>query len=720
MTDPRNDITTQDETELGTSVHDALDAIEPSPEARERMLAALKEKAAEAQAEAADGAAAVGATDEAAAADGTDGADGVVAADESDAADKAAAGETSEAAPVSASAEAGSTPANVIPAPAPRKRMSRGLRIGLPIAACAVVAAICVVGISANNAFDANRAATEPAPTVETTDAADGANAATPDEVGKNASALGDSDMATEAEEAMGYMPPPAPEPDWNTEEYDSIDETGFVSTATKPLSTVSADVDTASYCNLRRMINSGFAAVPTGSVRIEEMLNYFTYDYATPTGNDDFATTVQIVPCPWNNDTQLMVLGFATATEPVATDKGSNLVFLIDVSGSMEGDDRLGLLQDSFAVLTDQLEENDVISIVTYSGQEKVVLDGASGADARDIQRAIDKLDASGSTNGEAGLKMAYELAEKHFIEGGVNRIVMASDGDLNVGMSSESDLHDFVDSKRESGIYLSVLGFGEGNYKDNKMETLADHGNGNYHYIDCIDEAEKVLGQDLMANLIPFADDVKVQVEFNPAQVKAYRLIGYENRALADEDFLDDTVDAGDVGPNTQFTVAYEVALADSALQVDVPELKYGDSGAGSAAAQLERYTSQDAYADELCTANLRYRAFADDAVHQTEAIVHRSDITDTLNDNVKFAAAVIEFAMAMRGSEYAGTSSMDTALELLDGMDLNDERAGFRDLVKKAQRNQVRASDTVDDWGNDWSDAYGVEDIDGNDLA
>ena len=692
MTEPRNDTNTQDEAAFEASIHDAYDAIEPSPEARTRTLAALQEKAIAVQA---------AATEEAA----------------TEAAEAAA----TEATPAVANAadtvepdEKSNLPANVIPAPAPRKRMSRGMRIGLPIAACAVVAAICVVGISANNAFEAERATNEPA-IVEPATTEQSKNEAVPEAEGYAAT----DSYAVEADE-MGLAYMPYEEPDWNTEEYDSIEETGFVSVATKPLSTVSADVDTASYCNLRRMINARYDAVPTGSVRIEEMLNYFTYDYATPTGDEDFAATAQIAPCPWNPDTQLLVLGFATAPESAATDKGSNLVFLIDVSGSMDGDDRLGLLQDSFAVLTDQLDENDVISIVTYSGEEKVVLDGASGADARDIQRAIDKLDANGSTNGEAGLRMAYELAEKHFIEGGVNRIIMASDGDLNVGMTSESDLHDFVDQKRESGIYLSVLGFGEGNYKDNKMETLADHGNGNYHYIDCIAEAEKVFGEDLMANLVPFADDVKVQVEFNPAQVKAYRLIGYENRALADEDFLDDTVDAGDVGPNTQFTVAYEIALADSALDVAVPELKYGDNGAGSAADQLERYTDQNAYADELLTASLRYRAFADDAVHQTEAIVHRSDITDNPNDDMAFAAAVIEFAMNLRGSEYAGTSSMDTVLALLDSMELTGERKDFRDLVEKAQYNQVHASDTVDDWGNDWSEYSDVVEIDGNDLA
>ena len=667
------------------SVHDAYEEIAPSDEARARMLAALQQKAAEAQA--------------------------MTEVPEAEA--TAASGNEPAATPDHASeVDAEKTPIIPMPSPAhepaPRKRMSRGMRIGLPIAACAVVAAICVVGISANNAFDA---ATDNAAPVaqQTADVPAPAPAAKTDtEAVEDIAMEADSYMA-----AGGMSYSSAYEPsDFNTEEYGSIEETGFVSTKTNPLSTVSADVDTASYCNLRRMIDAGYNAVPTGSVRIEEMLNYFDYDYATPTGSDDFAATVQIAPCPWNADTQLMVLGFATAPESGAADKGSNLVFLIDVSGSMDGKDRLGLLQDSFAVLTDQLDANDTISIVTYSGQEEVVLDGASGDDARAIQRAIDKLEADGSTNGEAGLKMAYELAEKHFIEGGVNRIVMASDGDLNVGMTSESDLHDFVDAKRESGIYLSVLGFGEGNYKDNKMETLADHGNGNYHYIDCIDEAEKVFGQDLMANLVPFADDVKVQIEFNPAQVKAYRLIGYENRALADEDFLDDTVDAGDVGPNTQFTVAYEVALADSALDVDVPELKYGDNGGSdSAAAQLEHYADADSYADELLTCSLRYRAVANNADHQTETIVHRSDITEAPSDDWTFAASVIELGMALRGSEYAGSSSIDSAIGLISGMDLDREREGFLMLAKRALRNQVRASDTVDEWGNDWGEPEDV---------
>ncbi len=370
---------------------------------------------------------------------------------------------------------------------------------------------------------------------------------------------VGDVYMDTMAAESESYMPVPAPE-SYNTEEYSDIDEVGFISTKSRPLSTISADVDTASYANLRRMLRDGWktlataevgtsddkksgedeypveyydydydytGVIPAGSVRIEEMLNYFDYDYATPEGEDLFRINARLGKCPWNPDTELLVLGYATGKEDESfAQKGSNLVFLIDVSGSMDEADKLPLLQSSFGELVGTLGENDRVSIVTYSGEEEVVLEGAKGKDQQTIMRAVRGLKAEGSTNGEAGLRMAYEIAEKNRIEGGINRIVMASDGDLNVGMTSESDLHDFVDKQREKGIYLSVLGFGAGNYKDNKMETLADHGNGSYHYIDCEAEAKRVFGERITANLVPFADDVKMQVEFNPAQVKAYRL--------------------------------------------------------------------------------------------------------------------------------------------------------------------------------------------------
>ena len=464
----------------------------------------------------------------------------------------------------------------------------------------------------------------------------------------------------------------------YNTEEYSALDEPGFVSAASRPLSTVSADVDTASYCNLRRMLTDGWWTdeIPAGAVRIEEMLNYFAYDYKTPSGDDLFEATVHVGDCPWNEQTKLVTIGFATAPEATSiAEAGSNLVFLIDVSGSMDSADKLGLLKDAFGELVKNLGENDRVSIVTYAGGEDVVLEGARGTESRKIMRALNRLRAEGSTNGEAGLEMAYEVAQRNYIEGGVNRIVMASDGDLNVGMSSESDLHDYVDQQRETGIYLSVLGFGSGNYKDNKMETLADHGNGSYHYIDCLEEAERVFGTNLRANLVPLADDVKVQVEFNPALVKGYRLIGYENRGVADEDFRNDEKDAGDVGPGAQFTVAYEVALADSEQEIAATDLKYGEGATG------------DASSTEWLTATMRYQPADGSEVREQAWTVSARDERRNPGDDWRFQAAVIELGMLLRESEYAGTADAEQIFELLDATELTPEREGFAELVELA---------------------------------
>ena len=552
---------------------------------------------------------------------------------------------------------------------------------------------------------------------------------------GSNAKTTGDAaeplgmvdGEAYEAAVPSGYAGNPVE--DYNTEEYDSVEEVGFVSTKARPLSTISADVDTASYANLRRMLKDGYhvavaaegdkdkdedkdkdkdedtveepkdqpeaveampedegyyghtydeRVIPTGAVRIEEMLNYFNYDYPAPEGAEPFAISARIGACPWNKDTDLLVLGYATGKEDEAmAKKGSNLVFLIDVSGSMDSPDKLDLLKDAFAELTKSLGENDRVSVVTYSGQEEVVLEGVKGTDRTEIMRAIRALKADGSTNGEAGLKMAYEIAEKNFIEGGVNRIVMASDGDLNVGMSSESDLHDFVDKQREKGVYLSVLGFGTGNYKDNKMETLADHGNGSYHYIDGVLEAKRVFGERLTANLVPFADDVKVQVEFNPSKVKGYRLIGYENRAMADEDFKDDTKDAAEVGPNSQFTVVYEIVRADSAFDVPTPELKY------------EQQSEQTTATDEWLTAKLRYKPVAENDVREQELVVGEANRSDDPGDDWRFVAAVSEFGMLLRDSEFKGTSTYESVRALVG--DTKDElRLDFCDLVDMAATN------------------------------
>ena len=470
---------------------------------------------------------------------------------------------------------------------------------------------------------------------------------------------VADGDACYE-EVANGLMVDEPYAPDFNTEEYAALKEQGFVSAATRPLSTVSADVDTASYANLRRMLRDGWTAeeIDTGAVRIEEMLNYFAYDYATPRGDDLFGVTVHVGDCPWNDQTKLVTLGFATAPEATAVaEKGSNLVFLVDVSGSMDSPDKLGLLKDAFGELVSHLGKNDRVSIVTYAGGEEVVLEGARGDQEGKIMRAIRRLRAEGSTNGEAGLQKAYEVARRNYIEGGVNRIVMASDGDLNVGMTSESDLHDYVDQQRETGVYLSVLGFGSGNYKDNKMETLADHGNGSYHYIDCVEEAERVLGERLTANLVPLADDVKVQVEFNPATVKGYRLIGYENRAMADEDFRNDKKDAGDVGPGAQFTVAYEVALVGSGQEIGQTELKYGQDDASAS------------QGDEWLPATVRYQPVDGTDVREQIQVVGAGDLRRNPGSDWHMQAAVIELGMLLRGSDYAGTADYDAIRELLE---------------------------------------------------
>lgn len=624
-----------------------------------------------------------------------------------------------------AAASKGSSPAT--------KRRTFPWKIAIPAAACLLLA----LGVGALVALDdpagpALNQTTAGAP-AENADMAE-APAALESSPADELAVTEDSYMAREYD---SY--PPVDPGVYNTEEYNAVDEPGFVSTATRPLSTFGADVDTASYANLRRLINegntiadvydewapadadgsgesgaydpyySGNEGIPKGAVRIEEMLNYFTYDYALPQGDELFGTTVSLGDCPWNPDTKLLVMGFATNPEVGNATAGRNLVFLIDTSGSMDEPNKIGLLQDAFAELTSQLNDNDRVSIVTYAGAEEVVLDGAQGSDARSIQRAIDRLRPNGSTNGEAGLKMAYEVAEHNFIEGGVNRIVMASDGDLNVGISSESDLHDFVEGKRDTGVYLSVLGFGAGNYKDNKMEALADAGNGNYHYIDCLEEAEKVFGSDLVANLVPLANDVKLQVEFNPAQMKGYRLIGYENRSMADEDFRDDTKDAGDVGPGHQLTVAYEVVPVESSMDIPEADLKYGDTagtaddgdggeGAGGGAGGSDTAGAANG-SDEWLTCTMRYQPVAkadgdgfvveaSDAREQS-VVVRASDLKADPGNDWRFAASVIEFGMVLRDSEFKGSATFDTIDDLLANADLQSaERKDFQRLVRKAE--------------------------------
>lgn len=462
---------------------------------------------------------------------------------------------------------------------------------------------------------------------------------------------------------------------DFNTEEYNSIIENGFKSVSNYPVSTFSADVDTASYSNIRRMLNTG-STIDPGAVRIEEMINYFSYDYATPEGEHPFAITRELSVCPWNEDTKLMLVGIQTDKINFSQSPASNLVFLIDVSGSMYDYNKLPLVQKAFTMLTENLSQKDKISIVVYAGSDAVILDGANGTEKERIITAIEQLEAGGSTAGSKGIETAYAIAEKNFIQGGNNRVILATDGDLNVGITSESELTDLISKKKESGVYLSVLGFGTGNYKDNKMEALADKGNGNYAYIDTLLEARKVLVEEMGATLLTVAKDVKFQVEFNPSTVKGYRLIGYENRLLATEDFNDDSKDAGEVGAGHSVTVLYEIALSDSKLEIPTTQLKYQDQ-----VAKMED--------GELLTVSIRYKKPAESTSILMSEVVTSQDFTTEIPKNLKFAAAVAEFGMLLRDSKFKGSSSYSEIQRLLAYEDFSQDeyRKEFLQLVQIA---------------------------------
>lgn len=473
-----------------------------------------------------------------------------------------------------------------------------------------------------------------------------------------------------------------APPANWNTEEYNAVEEPGFKSVADSPLSTFSADVDTASYSNIRRMIESGYLPgdIPAGAVRIEEMLNYFTYDYNLPKKNEPFGVTTVMGDCPWNADSVLLQIGLKTREIDFSEAPDSNLVFLLDVSGSMYSDDKLPLLQKSFSLLVNELTEKDTVSIVTYAGSDEVILRGESGRNKEAIIQAVNKLEAGGSTNGADGIRTAYELAEKYFIEGGNNRVILATDGDLNVGASSESELKKIVTEKRESGVFLSVLGFGTGNIKDNKMEALADNGNGNYAYIDSLGEAKKVLVDEMGATLVTVATDVKLQVEFNPAYVKGYRLLGYENRTLATEDFDDDKKDAGEIGAGHIVTALYEIIPADSEQEVPATELKYQDNGNGAGIGN-----------GEWLNLKIRYKEPDGDESILKEYPVTQDCYMEEPTEDFYFAAAVAEFGLLLRDSEYKGDSSYENVRRLLKKVDTDadDYKDEFVYLVKKVQK-------------------------------
>lgn len=461
---------------------------------------------------------------------------------------------------------------------------------------------------------------------------------------------------------------------EFSTEEYNAVKEQGYQSTKNHPLSTFSADVDTASYSNIRRMLKEGRRV---DTVRIEEMLNYFNYDYKLPKGDSPFGITTELSDCPWNPDTKLFLLGIQTEKIDFSKSAPSNLVFLIDVSGSMMDEDKLPLVQRAFLLLTENLTEKDRISIVTYAGSDTVVLSGARGDQKEKIQNAISELEAGGSTHGSKGIETAYQLAMENYIEGGNNRVILATDGDLNVGTTSESELTKLIEEKRKSGVALSVLGFGTGNIKDNKMEALADHGNGNYSYIDSLMEARKVLVEEMGATLLTVASDVKFQVEFNPAKVKGYRLIGYDNRILATEDFNDDTKDAGEVGAGHSVTVLYELVPANSKMEIPETELKYTT-------------TEQTNMGNELLTVNIRYKNPGNDKSILMSEPVGINQLGDNRTDNLAFATAVVEFGLLLKDSEYKGDATFSKVLSQLEDTNYKQDeyRAEFYQLVKMAK--------------------------------
>lgn len=479
-----------------------------------------------------------------------------------------------------------------------------------------------------------------------------------------------------------------------NNEEYSKWEEKGFVNVMREPLSTFAADVDTASYSNLRRMIRDGWDLenLPEGSVRIEEMLNYFSYDFEEPLGQEPFGVTTQIGKCPWNDEAELLMIGLKTESVNYDYAPPSNLVFLLDVSGSMGDPDKLPLLQESFAKLTDNLTEKDRISIVTYASEDKVVLQGARGDEKKKIKKALNKLKASGGTYGSQGIERAYELAEEYFIEGGNNRIILATDGDLNIGMTTEEELEELISEKKESGIFLSVLGFGTGNIKDNKMETLADKGNGNYAYIDCLREADKVLSEEMTATLVTICKDVKFQVEFNPDIVEGYRLLGYENRALDRQDFDDDEKDGGEIGAGHSVTALYEIVLREplkhNLTEDEISGLRYGDEYQKRLNETKKTPSSEGKYKEWL-TISIRYKKPAGNVSQLLEYPVGYNSYWENPSADFRFAAAVAEFGLLASHSNYPENASLSHVRKTLKELDFKDVyKIEFLELVEQIE--------------------------------
>ncbi len=461
-------------------------------------------------------------------------------------------------------------------------------------------------------------------------------------------------------------------------ENYKSIVENEFKEVAASPLSTFGADIDTASYSNLRRMITDGYrlSDIPAGSIRTEELVNYFSYDYRDPGRDDTFAVNASIIDCPWNKETKLVNLGIKAKEMEDIDDVASNIVFLIDVSGSMDSYDKLPLLQMGLEMLVDNLDEDDRVSIVTYASSSDVVLAGVSGDKHSQIKKAINNLDAGGSTNGGDGIKSAYKLAEKYFIEGGNNRVIMATDGDLNVGVTSEDELEELITRKKDGGVFLSVMGFGTGNYNEVTLETLADKGNGNYSYIDSLAEAKKVLIDEFNSTLFTVAKDVKFQVEFNPKYVSEYRLVGYENRQMSAKDFNDDTKDGGEIGSGHAMTVMYEIKMNEGS-----------DNESGSLRYQNADLSETGLTSNEWMTVSVRYKEPEEDESQLIYFPISAECYTGKPNCDTLFAAYVAECGMILNDSDYIGDVSLKDVRKQMSKLDLDDVyKEEFVELIEQ----------------------------------
>jgi len=475
-----------------------------------------------------------------------------------------------------------------------------------------------------------------------------------------------------------------------NVESYDRIPENPFLSVAANPLSTFSIDVDTASYANVRRFLN-GEQLPPPGAVRIEELINYFQYQYPPPTGPEPFSASVEMAGCPWQPQHQLVRIAlkgreFESAQRPV-----SNLVFLLDVSGSMNEPNKLPLVKEAIRLLVDQFGENDRVAIVVYAGASGLVLPSTTGDQRAKIQAAIERLNAGGSTNGGAGIELAYDVATQNLIAGGVNRVILCTDGDFNVGLTDQSRLVRLIEEKAKSGVYLSVLGFGMGNYKDSTLEKLADQGNGNYAYIDGMQEARKVFVEQMTGTLITIAKDVKIQVDFNTARVAAYRLIGYENRMMQAEEFRDDTKDAGEIGAGHTVTALYEIVpVGVESPAVEAEPTKY----------QTPVKERESLHPRDVLTVRLRYKLPDGEESAESRFVLEQSDKSFAeASPDFQFATAVAEFGMALRDSPHRGSATLDSALQIAQEnlrWDPHGYRAEFVELVKRAMEITARGGD------------------------